>query len=191
MHEVRTPVEIEMRLTLATLLTFGSAALSWTAAQTAADQHFTTVSGQEVRLGSYAVFKRDCSGGTAAEVRPTGDQHGGILVLTSGTLSTTRIPNCGKVDAPARILSYRPNPGFTGVDQIRFNVVDTATGQIADPCRRGHSDAVKASRSCPISCLQVDPDIQPRRSAKRPLNVKGPTCWISWSMLTQISPSHS
>ncbi len=118
-----------MRFTLATLLTLGSAALSATAAQTAADQRFSTASGQEIRLGSYAVFKRDCSGGTAAEIRPSGEQHGGIVVLTSGTLSTTRIPNCGKVDAPARILSYRPNPGFTGIDHVRFDVVDTATGQ--------------------------------------------------------------
>ena len=97
-------------------------------ARAADDAPLTTSAGKEVRIGAYAAFKRDCSGGTAAEVRPAGDQRGGVLAVTSGTLSTTHVPGCATVTSPARILSYRPNPGFTGVDRVSFEVVDAAGG---------------------------------------------------------------
>lgn len=92
------------------------------------DKPQQTASGQEVRLGAYAAFKRDCSGGTAAELRPAGDQHGGILLVTSGTLSTTHVPGCGTATSPARILTYRPNPGFVGTDRVSYGVIDPQTG---------------------------------------------------------------
>ena len=107
------------------LVLFASAA----AAQTVEDAPVRTSGGQPVRLGAYAAFKRDCSGGTAANLRPAGDQRGGVVVVTEGTLSTTRVPGCSTtVTSPARILSYRPNPGFVGVDRVTFDVVDAATG---------------------------------------------------------------
>ena len=93
------------------------------------DPGVTTTTGKDVRLGAYAVFRRDCSGGAAADVRPAGDQRSGVLVISPGTLATTRIPNCGKVESPARIIVYRPNPGFVGTEQVTYDVVDTATGQ--------------------------------------------------------------
>ena len=97
-------------------------------ARAADDAPLTTSAGQEVRIGAYAAFKRDCSGGTAAEVRPAGDQRGGVLAVTSGTLTTTHVPGCATVTSPARILTYRPNPGFTGVDRVSFEVVNAAGG---------------------------------------------------------------
>ncbi len=98
-------------------------------AETIQDAAVTTSTGREIRLGAYAAFKRDCSGGTAAGLRPAGDQRGGVVAVTSGTLSTTHVPGCGSVTSPARILSYRPNPGFTGADRVTFDVVDSGTGQ--------------------------------------------------------------
>lgn len=92
------------------------------------DRPQQTAAGQDVRLGTYAAFKRDCSGGTAAELRPAGDQRGGILVVTSGTLSTTHVPGCGTATSPARVLTYRPNPGFIGTDRVSYGVVDPQTG---------------------------------------------------------------
>ena len=106
-------------------------------AQPVEDTAVTTTAGKDVRLGAYAAFKRDCSGGVAANLRPAGDQHGGVLVITSGTLSTSHVPGCSTVTSPARIISYRPNPGFTGTDRVTFDVVDAATGS-----RQAHSVAV-------------------------------------------------
>ncbi len=97
-------------------------------AQPVEDAAVTTTAGKEVRIGAYAAFKRDCSGGTAADLRPAGDQHGGIVVVTSGTLSTSHVPGCSIVTSPAHILSYRPNAGFTGSDRVTFDVVDATTG---------------------------------------------------------------
>ena len=104
-------------------------------AQPIEDASVTTTAGKEVRLGAFAAFKRDCSGGTAADLRPAGDQHGGVIAVTSGTLSTSHVPGCATVTSPARVLTYRPNPGFTGSDRVTFDVVDVATGQ-------GHAHSV-------------------------------------------------
>ncbi len=104
-------------------------------AQPVEDAAVTTTAGKEVRLGAYAAFKRDCSGGTAADLRPAGDQRGGVLVITAGTLSTSHVPGCSTVTSPARLLTYRPNPGFTGADRVTFDVIDVATGQ-------GHAHSV-------------------------------------------------
>ena len=71
----------------------------------------------------------DCSGGAAAQVRPAGDQRGGIVAISTGMLSTSRIPNCGTVQAPAQIVTYRPNADFTGTDKVTYDVIDPATGQ--------------------------------------------------------------
>ena len=98
-------------------------------AQTVADASVTTTAGKEVRLGAYAAFKRDCSGGTAADLRPAGDQHGGVIAVTSGSLSTSHVPGCATVTSPARILTYRPNPGFTGTDRVTFDVIDVGSGK--------------------------------------------------------------
>ena len=87
------------------------------------DTPVVTAPGKDVQLGAYTAFKQDCSGGHAAQVRPAGDQHGGTLVLRHGSLATTRVPNCGKGEAPAQIIIYRPNPGFTGTDTVTYDVM--------------------------------------------------------------------
>ena len=106
-------------------------------AQPVEDASVTTLAGKEVRLGAYAVFKRDCSGGAAADLRPAGNQHGGVIAITSGTLSTSHVPGCSTVTSPAHVLTYRPNPGFIGADRVTFDVIDAATGQV-----QGHSVVV-------------------------------------------------
>lgn len=115
-----------MRVMLSTaIICFGT---NLAQAQSVQDTSISTSAGKEVRLGAYATFKRDCSGGTAADLRPVGDQHGGVLVVSTGTLSTARVPGCATVTSPAHIIIYRPNPGFTGTDRVTFDVVDPATG---------------------------------------------------------------
>lgn len=89
----------------------------------------TTMAGQQVRLGAYAVPKADCSGGVAAELHPRGDQRGGILIVSLGTLTTTHARGCASVTTPAQVMVYRPNPGFSGTDRVTFGVVDPTTGR--------------------------------------------------------------
>ena len=97
-------------------------------AETVEEKPVTTPAGREIRLGAYAAFKADCSG-SAATLKPSGDQRGGIIVVTQGTLTTTHVPGCSSATAPAQILFYRPNPGFTGADRVTFGVVNPATGE--------------------------------------------------------------
>lgn len=123
-----------------TALTIAFAALgaSLARADTIEERPVTTPAGQEVRLGAYAAIRSDCSGGSAATLKPTGDQRGGLVVIVPGTLTTAHAPGCaGGVTSPAQVLFYRPNPGFTGADRVTFGVVDPATGS-----ERAHSVAV-------------------------------------------------
>ena len=92
----------------------------------------TTAGGQQVRLGAYAVPKADCSGGVAAELHPRGDQRGGVVVVSPGTMTTTPARGCASVSTPAQVMFYRPNPGFSGTDRVSFGLVDPTTGRESD-----------------------------------------------------------
>ena len=77
-------------------------------AQPIEDASVTTSAGKDVQLGGYAAFKRDCSGGAAVGLRPAGDQRGGVIAITLGTLSTSRVRGCSTVTSPARIFHIDP-----------------------------------------------------------------------------------
>lgn len=95
----------------------------------APSQVLSTAPGADLRLGVFAVVRKDCSTGEAPEIRISRAPMHGIIVLQSVTLSTKRVQNCPVVTAPARQITYRPTPGFTGQDEVTFDVVDSATKQ--------------------------------------------------------------
>ena len=98
-------------------------------AESIEDAPVLTPAGKQVRLGAYAVTKADCSGGVAAELHPRGDQRGGVVVVSPGTLTTTHAHGCSSITTPAQVIFYRPNPGFTGSDRVTFGLVDPTTGR--------------------------------------------------------------
>ena len=118
---------MRIALSIATLTGLCLAGSGLARADTVEEKPVATPAGHEVRLGAYAAFRPDCSG-SAATVKPSGDQRGGVLVVVDGTLTTSHVPGCATATAPAQVLLYRPNPGFTGADRVTFGVVDPATG---------------------------------------------------------------
>lgn len=95
----------------------------------AAPETARTDPGKPVRVGYYSVFHPDCSAGAAPDIRVTAAPKAGTIVITGGTLTTKRIASCPKVSAPVRQIIYRPRDGFTGTDEVTFDVVDPAGGK--------------------------------------------------------------
>ena len=75
------------------------------------------------------MFHPDCSAGAPPEIRVTAAPKNGMVAITGGTLTTKRLAQCPKVSAPVRQIIYRPRDGFTGTDEVTFDVVDPAQGK--------------------------------------------------------------
>ncbi len=98
-------------------------------AQAATPSVIQTDPGKDAKLGVYAVFHVDCSSGVAPEIRISRPPSHGVVILQQVTLTTKRVQGCPQISAPARQFVYRPDTGFSGQDEITFDVIDTATGQ--------------------------------------------------------------
>ena len=85
----------------------------------------TVRAGEDVRIGYYSVFKRDCSAGLAPEVRITQLPRHGTVTLRTGALATKRVPNCPESRAPATLVFYRAAAGYAGQDFVGYEVVGT------------------------------------------------------------------
>ena len=110
---------------VAALLT-GAAAAS---AEEPTPDKATVSSGEEVRLGAYALFEKDCSPGPMPTVRvPATPQHG-VIVVRKGKLRTRRVADCPIAEGPASIVFYRAAKGFIGSDAVTFEVVNPTTGK--------------------------------------------------------------
>ena len=83
-----------------------------------------------VRVGAYAVFRANCTIGPVPEIRLQHPPRHGTVELPAGTLTTSRLPRCPGLSAPARIVVYRPDPGFVGLDDLGFEVVNPGARQI-------------------------------------------------------------
>ena len=112
-----------MRLALAALV------VASVPAQAAGSEQAKTDPGKPVRVGYYSVFHADCSAGPPPEIRMTASPKSGVVVISDGTLTTKRLANCPKVSAPVRQIIYRPRDGFTGTDEVAFDVVDPKGGK--------------------------------------------------------------
>lgn len=89
-----------------------------------------TAPGAPVRVGAYAVFRANCTIGPVPEIRLQQPPRNGTVELPDGTMTTSRLPRCPGLTAPARVLVYRPNPGFVGLDDLGFEVVNPGARQI-------------------------------------------------------------
>lgn len=95
-----------------------------------ADALMATAPGVPVRIGAFAVFRANCTIGQVPDIRLQRPPHHGAIEFPPGTLTTERLPRCPGLSAPARVVVYRPDPGFVGLDDLAFEVVNGGARQI-------------------------------------------------------------
>lgn len=99
------------------------------ASQSSQSATLSVASGQQLRLGYYSIFKKDCSAGPVPEIRISSPPKHGSLTLQIGTLATKRLQNCPEAKAPVQVVFYRSSPGYSGPDSVAFDVVNILTRQ--------------------------------------------------------------
>jgi uncharacterized protein with beta-barrel porin domain len=106
------------------LLLAGSAA-----AQTTVTRSKTVATGQTVRLEIAPNLKKDCTPGPMPEFKVSGAPKNGSLITKVGKLKTPASYRCPNKDAAVQALFYQPTSGFTGTDDVTFEV-KTSDGQV-------------------------------------------------------------
>ena len=97
-------------------------------AQDSTHRSATVPSGQQLRLSAHFNINRNCSTGAAPEVRVTTPPRHGSLSIRSGTARSPQFGSCKNVDAPARLVIYQSNRGYTGEDRVTYEVVKANGG---------------------------------------------------------------
>jgi hypothetical protein len=136
--------------------------------------------GRPLRLGVYAVVKRDCSTGPLPEIKVTTAPKKGALAVRSAKLRTNRLIRCPQLETPVQVVLYQANPGSTGPDEVSYNVnnqdgrIQSHTFKItitARPSTTPHSE--------PTTELQVARSGDSRRLA--PASTSGAPRQLRWS----------
>ena len=86
--------------------------------------------GEDAPLGVYAVIRGDCSVGAAPDIRVTRTPAHGAIVLQEVQFAGKRAGPCTLMQVPARQVTYRPAAGFSGQDEVTFEIVNRTTGQV-------------------------------------------------------------
>jgi len=79
-------------------------------------------SGQRLQLSAHFTLKRDCSASPAPEIRVITAPSNGTLSIRAGAVRSRRAGSCSNIEAPARIVFYQSNVGYTGPDQVTLEV---------------------------------------------------------------------
>ena len=116
-----------MRLVVAVALLLCSGAT-----RAASPRLITTEIGKEAPVGVYAVVRGDCSVGAAPDIHVIRAPAHGAVLVHDVQLATKRASPCNPTVVPAHQVVYRPEAGFSGQDEMLFEIVDRDTGQ-ADP----------------------------------------------------------
>src|SRR5215218_6033430 len=82
----------------------------------------TASSGVQVRINAHFNLNRDCSPGAAPEVRVITPPKNGTLSIRIGNARAPQFRECRNVDAPARIVFYQSNPGYSGEDKVAYEL---------------------------------------------------------------------
>ncbi|CAH1673153.1 conserved hypothetical protein [Hyphomicrobiales bacterium] len=82
--------------------------------------------GKPNRVAVYQSLKADCSRGPLAEIRVKKMPGHGTLVVRRGSSKRSSGP-CAAIPAPAQAIFYQSRDGFSGQDQIEYEVVSGKT----------------------------------------------------------------
>ncbi|GJD35581.1 VCBS repeat-containing protein [Methylobacterium aerolatum] len=124
-------------MTIASALPFGRAAALAGAllmagpasAQTTVTRSKSVAAGQTVRLEIAPNLKKDCSPGPMPEFKVSGAPKNGSVITKVGKLKTPASYRCPNKEAAVQALFYQANSGFTGTDEVTFEV-KTSDGQV-------------------------------------------------------------
>ncbi|WP_426214416.1 VCBS domain-containing protein [Methylobacterium sp. NFXW15] len=92
------------------------------AAQTTVTRSKTVASGQTVRLEIAPNLKKDCSPGPMPEFKVSGAPKNGAIITKVGKLKTPASYRCPNKEAAVQALFYQANAGYTGSDEVTFEV---------------------------------------------------------------------
>jgi hypothetical protein len=87
------------------------------------------VAGKQHRLGVYGNVQKDCTSGPLPTVSVVTRHKHGELNVRSGKLKAGRISRCPKLEPTAQGIFYRPNPTYTGTDEVSYEV-KSANGKV-------------------------------------------------------------
>jgi hypothetical protein len=108
----------------------GSLALAGPAsAQTTVTRAKTVASGQTVRLEIAPNLKKDCTPGPMPEFKVSGAPKNGSVITKVGKLKTPASYRCPNKEAAVQALFYQANAGYTGADEVVFEV-KSSDGQV-------------------------------------------------------------
>ena len=110
---------------LAGSLAFAGPAL----AQSPVSRTKTVAPGKSVRLEIAPNLKKDCSPGPMPEFKVSGPPKNGSIITKVGKLKTPASYRCPNKEAAVQALFYQPNGGFTGSDEVTFEV-KSSDGQV-------------------------------------------------------------
>ena len=91
-------------------------------AQEPMSRSLEVAAGQQVRLGSFANLKPDCSPGPLPEVTVSGGPKAGVVEVRRSQGKMGPGTRCPKVDAQAQIVMFRAYPSSAGQDEVSFEV---------------------------------------------------------------------
>ena len=89
----------------------------------------TVASGQEVRLGYYAIFTKNCSVGPLPTIRLSEPAKHGVVRVRKARLRTKNVANCPIAEGPVDLVFYRASANYTGPDSVTYDVINPITGQ--------------------------------------------------------------
>lgn len=98
-------------------------------AQTTVTRSKTVAPGKTVRIEIAPNLKKDCSPGPMPEFKVSGAPKNGSVITKVGKLKTPAGYRCPNKEAAVQALFYQPNNGFTGADEITFEV-RSSDGQV-------------------------------------------------------------
>jgi hypothetical protein len=98
-------------------------------AQTTITKSETVAAGKTVRLAIAPNLKKDCSIGPMPEFKVSGAPKNGALITKTGKQKTPASYRCPNKEAGVQALFYQPKAGFTGADEVTFEI-KSADGQV-------------------------------------------------------------
>ena len=98
-------------------------------AQTTVTRSKAVAVGKTVRLEIAPNLKKDCSPGPMPEFKISGAPKNGSVITKVGKLKTPAGYRCPNREAAVQALFYQPNGGFTGSDEVTFEV-RSSDGQV-------------------------------------------------------------
>ncbi|HEY8565560.1 MAG TPA: 4-aminobutyrate aminotransferase [Beijerinckiaceae bacterium] len=104
------------------VLAFSLAATGAASAQEKLFRSLDVPTGKQARLGIYENVGKDCVAGPNPEVNVTTLPKNGTVAVRTGKTKAGALPRCPKLEVPAQGVFYQPSKGFTGADEVTYEV---------------------------------------------------------------------